>query len=341
MSRKALVTGGAGFIGRWVVERLLRDGWHVVTLDDYSNGRPENLEQLRGSSLDVLRGDIKDNATLADTFARGPFDAVFHLAASINVQHSIDDPVQTFRNDAEGTLRVLEHVRAQYFRQNGLNPEARSFDFERDAPRLVSRTPRVACMSTCMVYDLAGDEPIRETHPFRPASPYAASKIGSDMLALSYHHAYRLPVTVVRPFNTYGPFQKSNSEGGVVAIFLKRDISGEPLLVKGSGEQTRDLLYVEDCADFVVRAALADGCDGHVLNAGTGTDVTINELARLCCSAGNRVEHVPHDHPQAEIARLRADASKAERVLGWRAKVSLAEGLERTREWLRANRWAW
>src|SRR5207302_10290497 len=96
------------------------------------------------------------------------------------------------------------------------------------------------------------------------------------VLALAYFHAYRLPVTVVRPFNTYGPFQKSDSEGGVVSIFLKRDLAGEPLLVKGAGTQTRDLLYVEDCAEFVVTAALAPAAAGEVLNAGTGADVTIN-----------------------------------------------------------------
>jgi len=203
---------------------------------------------------------------------------------------------------------------------------------------LVDRRPRVACMSTCMVYDLAGDAPIPESHPYRPASPYAASKIASDMLALSYFHAYRMPVVVVRPFNTYGPFQKSDSEGGVVSIFLKRDLASQPLRVKGSGEQTRDLLYVEDCADFVTTAALSETAEGEIVNAGTSSDVSINELARMCCSAGNRVEHVPHDHPQAEIMRLRADASKAKRLLNWTARTSLEAGLAKTRQWIDANR---
>lgn len=341
MTKKALVTGGAGFIGRWVVERLLQNEWSVVTLDDYSNGRRENLAPLHGARLETIEGDIKSDAVLDATFGRGPFDVVFHLAASIQVQRSIDDPVPTFRNDAEGTLRVLEAVRAQYFRQNGLDPDTRKFDFDRDVPRLKIRSPRVACMSTCMVYDLAGDAPIAETHPYRPASPYAAAKIGSDMLALSYFHAYRMPVTVVRPFNTYGPFQKSDSEGGVVAIFLKRDLDNQRLLVKGSGTQTRDLLYVEDCADFVIRGAMSEQAEGEIINCGTGRDISINELATLCCSEGNAVEHVAHDHPQAEIARLRADAAKAKRLLGWSPKVSLEEGLQKTREWLRDNRWAW
>src|SRR4029079_2710862 len=158
--------------------------------------------------------------------------------------------------------------------------------------RLSDRRPRLVVMSTCMVYSLAaGDRGISETHAYRPASPYAASKIAADNLALSYFHAYRMPVTVVRPFNTYGPFQKSNSEGGVVSVFLKRDIAGEELRVKGSGDQTRDLLYVEDCADFVVRCAASTEAEGDILNAGTGADVSVNELARRCATRGNRVEH--------------------------------------------------
>ena len=340
---KALVTGGAGFIGRWVVKRLLDAGHDTLTLDDYSNGRTENVREFEAHPhfLGAVRGDIKDPAVLEAAFARGPWDLVFHLAASIHVQRSIDDPEPTFRNDAEGTFRVLEASRAQFFRLNGLDPAAKSFDFERDVPRLVDLRPRMACMSTCMVYDLAGDEPITERHPYRPASPYAASKIASDMLALSYFHSYRMPVVVVRPFNTYGPFQKSNSEGGVVSIFLKRDLAGSPLLVKGAGTQTRDLLYVEDCAEFVTSAVLARDAYGEVLNAGTGADVTINELARMCATSGNRVEHVPHDHPQAEIARLLADASKAKRILGWQPRTPLAEGLARTRQWLADNRWGW
>ena len=340
---RALVTGGAGFIGRWVVKRLLDSGHDVLTLDDYSNGRAENLRafETHPRMLGAVRGDIKDQACIDEVFARGPWDVVFHLAASIHVQKSIDDPEPTFRNDAEGTFRVLEAVRAQYFKANGLDPADRHFDFDRDVPRLKVRRPRVACMSTCMVYDLAGDEPIRETHPNRPASPYAASKIASDMLALSYFHSYKLPVTVVRPFNTYGPFQKSNSEGGVVSIFLKRDLSGEPLLVKGSGEQTRDLLYVEDCAEFVTTAAFSERAEGHVINAGTGADVSILELAGKCASAGNRVERVAHDHPQAEIMRLRADATKASELLGWAPRTSLDEGLARSRAWLDDNRWGW
>jgi UDP-glucose 4-epimerase len=338
---KCLVTGGAGFIGRWVVAELLRRGHEVAALDDLSNGRRENLRELEGRKgfLGLSVGDLKDPGLLAEVFSTS-WDVVAHLGASIHVQRSIDDPETTFRNDTEGTFRVLEACRAQYFAANGLDSRS-GFDFATQVTQLTVRKPRVTVMSTCMVYDIAGGDPISEAHAYRPASPYAAAKIGADMLALSYFHSYRMPVTVARPFNTYGPYQKSNSEGGVVSVFLKRDIEGQPLLVKGTGEQTRDLLYVEDCADFVVRSVLSDKAEGEIINAGTGSDIAVSTLAERCRSKTNRVELVPHDHPQAEIMRLCCNSEKAKRLLDWTPSVSLDEGLRRTREWLDANRWAW
>lgn len=340
---RSLVTGGAGFIGRWVVARLLQSGHRVTVLDDLSNGRRENVREFEGHpSFEGLReGDVADTKCLKELFAGEGFDQVFHLAASIHVQRSIDDPWPTFRNDAEGTFRLLEACREQFFARNGLSTADRSFDYEKQQPTLRDRRPRVTVMSTCMVYDLAADQAIAETHPYRPASPYAAAKIAADALAISYFHSYSMPVTVVRPFNTYGPCQKSNSEGGVVSIFLMRDLAGEPLKVKGSGLQTRDLLYVEDCADFILAASTSREAEGQVINAGTGSEVSILDLAAKCCTGKNTVEKVAHDHPQAEIMRLRCDSSKASRLLGWKPSVSLEEGLRRTRAWLADNRWAW
>lgn len=341
---KALVTGGAGFIGRWVVARLLAAGHEVLALDDLSNGRRENLAEFAGAPayLGLVEGDLKDRGLLGRLFKNIVWDRVYHLGASIHVQRSIDDPEATFRNDVDGTFAVLEACREQYFRLNGLDVNARCFRLDEVGGRLRERRPRLLVMSTCMVYALAsGERGIAEGHALRPASPYAASKIAADNLALSYFHSYRLPVTVVRPFNTYGPFQKSNTEGGVVSVFLKRDLAGEPLLVKGDGTQTRDLLYVEDCADFVSRAAECPEAGGEVINAGTGQDIPVKELARLAASHGNRIVYVPHDHPQAEIPRLLCDPAKARALLGWQPVTPLAEGLRRTRAWLNANRWAW
>lgn len=305
--KTALVTGGGGFIGRWVVKALLDEGCAVTVLEDFSNGSRTNLDEFANEpSLEVVAGSIADPRAVARSFERPP-ELVLHLAAKINVQHSIDDPIGTYEPDVMGTLRVLERSR------------------EVGAPFLF--------MSSCMVYAAAGDEPIGELHPVRPASPYAASKLAGEQLTVSYGLAYGHPVTVVRPFNTYGPFQRADGEGGVVAIFCERALAGAEIRIFGDGTQTRDLLYVQDCAEFVLRAARSDGARGKTLNAGTGRDVTINELAEIIgAPAGTR--HVEHPHPQAEIQRLVCDPHKAERILGWRPETTLELGIAATKEWL-------
>ena len=308
---KVLVTGGAGFIGRWVVKRLLDDGHEVWAMDDLSNGRLANIAEFETDPgwRGFTRGDIKDGTLLATLFEKG-FDLCYHLGASINVQDSIDEPKRTFDNDVVGTFNVLELCR-------------------RDKVKLVF-------MSTCMVYDrAAGPTGIGETHPTKPASPYAGSKIAGENMVLSYWHAYGLPVVVVRPFNTYGPFQKTGGEGGVVAIFIKNSLAGGLLDIYGSGEQTRDLLYVGDCARFVVEAGYSDRVNGEILNAGLGRDVSVNNLAALIEPDPVKVRHVAHIHPQSEIMKLLCDSRKAQALLGWEPQVSLEEGLAMTREWIK------
>ena len=305
---RVLVTGAAGFIGRWVVGELLDAGHEVLAIDNLVTGDERSLDEFAGrpGMRPFERGDIRD-AEACRRWVAG-VDAVAHLAASISVQESIDDPGSTFENDVVGTFNVLEAARAS--------------------------GARVLFMSTCMVYDRADHDGIDEEHPTKPASPYAASKLAGEALTLSYHHAYGLPTTVVRPFNTYGPYQRSVGEGGVVAIFTRRSILGEELRIFGDGTQTRDLLYVEDCARFVVAALTADRAVGRILNAGTGVDVSVNELAALVEPDPARIVHVPHIHPQSEIAVLRCDPRLANELLGWQPTVTLPEGLARVRSWM-------
>lgn len=304
-----LVTGGAGFIGRWVVKKLLAEGHRVAAFDDLSNGRLTNIEEFRGNpDFLFVEGDIKNQDRLKQLFA-ADFDLVYHLAASINVQDSIDDPRTTFNNDVLGTFNVLEECR--------------------------QRNIKMLFMSTCMVYDRSSEaKGISELHPVKPASPYAASKLSGEALTLSYYHAYGMPTVVVRPFNTYGPFQKSSGEGGVVAIFIQRELQGENLNIYGDGTQTRDLLYVEDCADFVIRAGMDSGADGQIFNAGLGRDISINGLARLVCKDESRIQNIPHIHPQSEIQKLLCNYDKARKLLEWKPQVNLEEGLLRTKEWI-------
>jgi len=309
---KILVTGGAGFIGRWVVDRLLKDGHEVLIIDDFSNGSMENIEPFlkKDNFLEITKGDIQDKALLEKLFTEHLFDICFHLAAKINVQDSIDFPQETFDSDVIGTFHLLEQCKENQV--------------------------KMVFMSTCMVYDRAHDaKGISETNDIKPASVYAGSKLAAEFLALSYYHSYGLPVTVLRPFNTYGPYQKTNSEGGVVAIFINQKLAGQPVQIYGDGTQTRDLLYVEDCARFVVEAGYSDKVNGEILNAGLGKDITINDLAKLIMQDEQLIKHVPHIHPQSEIQKLLCNYEKAKSILNWEPKYALEEGIKQTEEWIR------
>ncbi len=311
---RILVTGAAGFIGRWVVGELLGRGHTVLPVDSLVAGDPGNLAEYRDlpGLLPLEVGDIRDAAACRDWAGR--VDAIAHLAASISVQDSIDDPDETFQNDVVGTFNMLEAARAA--------------------------SARFLFASSCMVYDRASTAAgIAEDGPTRPASPYAASKLSGEVLTLSYHHAYGLPTSVVRPFNTYGPFQRSVGEGGVVAIFTRRSLAGESLRIYGDGTQTRDLLYVEDCARFIADALLSDAAVGRILNAGTGVDVSVNALAAAIEPDAGRIEHVEHIHPQSEIppCERRGPAARPAKGASWARQA--AEGIARggparTRGWM-------
>ncbi|MFC0561922.1 dTDP-glucose 4,6-dehydratase [Halalkalibacter alkalisediminis] len=310
---KVLVTGGAGFIGRWVVKQLLSDGHYVWVLDDLSNGRLENIDEFitHKSFMKFVKGDIKDTVELDRLFSNG-FDLCYHLGASINVQDSIDNSKETFDNDTVGTFNVLEQCR--------------------------KHNVKLVFMSTCMVYDRATNSSgIKETDLVKPASPYAGSKIAAENMVLSYYYAYALPTVVIRPFNTYGPFQKTGGEGGVVAIFIKNKLNSKPLQIYGDGTQTRDLLYVEDCARFVVETGYSNKVNGEIVNAGLGRDISINDLAKLIVKDDSRIQHVKHIHPQSEIQKLLCNYEKAKHLLGWEPKVSLEEGIKNTELWIKST----
>jgi UDP-glucose 4-epimerase len=304
-----LVTGGAGFIGRWIVKKLLDLGHTVCVLDDLSNGGIENIEEFKDNQkFKFVQGDIRDKEVLMKVFK--DIDLCIHAAAAINVQESIDNPQRYYDVNVNGTFNILEAARNR------------------------NKNVKVVLIGTCMVYDLTASNAISEEHPQNPKSPYAGSKLAAENLALSYFHAYGLPVVITRPFNTYGPYQKSDMEGGVVSIFIRALLEGEPLNVFGDGTQTRDLLYVEDCAEFIVKASFNDKAVGEVINGGYGQDITINDLAVLISKDPESIKHVMHHHPQSEIPKLLCDYTKANKLLGWEPKISLEEGIEKTEGWI-------
>lgn len=326
-----LVTGGAGFIGRWVVKKLLEDGHTTTALDNLSNGGLENINEfLNNNNFKFIKGDIQDEALLENIFEE-KFDIIYHLAASINVQDSIDDPRTTFYNDTVGTFNILERAKVQMFGKYGRMDGA---GWVLD-PLEDTHPCKVIFMSTCMVYDKADENGIDELHPTKPISPYGGSKIAAENMVLSYYNAYKLPTVVIRPFNTYGPHQKTGGEGGVIAIFIKNAIEGRDINIYGAGEQTRDLLYVKDCARFVVMAGFLEKVNGEIVNAGTSRDITINELADIINKERVNINHVKHIHPQSEIMKLKCNYSKAKNIMAWEPEYSLEQGIEDTEKWIK------
>jgi UDP-glucose 4-epimerase len=308
VNMKILVTGGAGFIGRSIVHKLLSSNYEVTVLDNLSNGSLQNIREFKDNPLfKFIEGDICEPQLVASAFK--DIDLCIHAAAQVNVQESLDFPERAFTTNVQGTYNILEACR------------------KKDA--------KLVLIGTCMVYDLTIAKPIRESDPIKPKSPYAGSKVAAEEMALSYFYGYKLPVAVVRPFNTYGPYQKSNMEGGVVNIFIKRYLDGEDMLVFGDGEQTRDLLFVEDCADFIVKAAFSEKAVGEVLNGGTGHDISMKNLALLICKDSNKIKFVPHHHPQSEVYKLLCDFSKAKKLLDWTPRISLEKGIDLTMNWFK------
>ena len=300
----ALVTGGAGFIGRHLVAELLATGQAVRVMDDLSRARPGSLDEFipNPGFLGLVNDDVATPGVL-ERAATG-MDVIFHLAASVAVGASVQDPAAAIRTNVLGTLAVLEAAR-----NAGL---------------------RVVVASTCHVYAPASD-PLDEEATTGPLSPYAASKLAADVLGASYQQAYGVRLTIVRPFNTYGPWQRDDLEGGVVARFMQAELAGEPLQVYGDGAQTRDFVFVTDCARGIALAASAPAT-GLVLNLATGVETSIARLAYLIARRSD-VAFVPHPHPNAEVPRYVGAALRARAVLGWAPQVDLAEGLRRTRAW--------
>lgn len=303
MSR-VLVTGADGFIGSHLVERLIADGHDVTAMCFYnSNGSRGWLDNV---SVLTEFGDVRDAGFMSDLIGRG-FDIVYHLAALIDVPYSYAAPESYIQTNVGGTLNVLRA--AQW-----------------------AGSPRLVLVSSSEVYGTPETVPIRESHPINPQSPYAASKVAADALAMAYWRSFDVDVRIVRPFNTYGPRQSTR---GVVAAILSQ-IDGESVDL-GSLEPRRDLTYVSDTVDGIVKAA--DLPAGEVVHLGTGRSVSIGELFDLCCKVTGLRPHLHAGDPSltrpaaSEVMHLLSDPSKAKRLMGWEAKVSLEEGIEATWSW--------
>jgi dTDP-glucose 4,6-dehydratase len=317
--KRVLVTGGAGFISSNVIRHLLEaTEYDVVSLDALTYaGNLENLADVMSHErLAFVHGDIRNADLVAEIVAE--VDVIVNAAAESHVEKSILEGASEFvTTNVEGTQVLLDAVRA--------------------AP-----VERFVLISSSEVYGTAESDPMDEEHPLNPRSPYAATKAGADRLAYSYFVTYGLPVVILRPFNNYGPRQHWEK---VVPRFVTSALSDEPLTVHGDGHASRDWLYVEDDAEAIVAAIEADldAVAGEVINVATGVDMSVSGIADLVLDVLGKPASLKSyvDERPGQVDRHIGSTEKAERLLGWRARTSFAEGLERTVAWYRENEAWW
>jgi UDP-glucose 4-epimerase len=307
-----LVTGGAGFIGSHLCERLLGDGHHVVVLDNEATGRRDHVPP----GARYLRGDVSRPEDVERVFAEG-LDAVFHIAGQVSLIRAFTDPASDLCINVLGTLNVLQMC-------------------------IRYRVPRLLFASSMQAYGAVDVVPTPEEVPCRPGSYYGITKYAAER----YVHAtaeradldFEFRVTSFRMYNVYGPRQAlDNPYQGVLAIFLGNLLRGEPLTIFGDGEQSRDFVYVDDVADAWLKALTNPASYGRVFNLGSGRETSINRLADLTLAAlgRSRRDHVIRHAPgrPGELRRVAADVTRARAVLGWEPRTAFADGLAVTVDW--------
>ena len=309
---KVLVTGAGGFIGSHLVEYLVRQEHNVRCFVRYnSRGDYGHLDQLSKQILDhieIIQGDLRDPDAVAK--ATIGVSHVYHLGAIIPIPYSYIHPREVIETNVMGTLNVLTAAR----------------DHE---------NIRVVHTSTSEVYGTAQYTPIDEGHPLQGQSPYAASKIAADKIAESFYLSYELPITTVRPFNTFGPRQSTRA---ILPTLITQVLTQERVLV-GDLTTTRDFNFIENLAEAFVLAGNCDEAIGQVINIGTGHEISINDILQRIVQLIGRDISIEQDPqrfrpPKSEVRQLISDARKAERILAWKPRILLEEGLQRTIEWM-------
>jgi len=302
---KVVVTGGAGFIGSHLVDRLIVEGYEVIVLDNLSTGKIENVKHhLNNQKFNLVRGDVQNSRDVNKAIKDA--DIVFHLAAFVNVPLSIENPMLANNVNTRGTLNLLQAILKKNF-------------------------ARFVYVSTCAVYGEACYLPISEEHPTAPLSPYGVSKLAAEQYCKVFNRTLGLKTVCLRYFNIYGPRQFKGPYSAVITRFIDRLRENEPPIIYGNGEQTRDFLYVEDAVEACMLSLSPENCVGEVINIGTGIKTTINELANLLIKLMKKTHIAPiYAAPRKEdIKHSYADISKAQKMLRYKPKVTLEKGLKR------------
>jgi NAD dependent epimerase/dehydratase len=311
-SKKILVTGADGFIGSHLVERLLSRELAVKAFVLYnsfnSSGWLDTSPCKKAKSLEIFAGDVRDSACIRK--AMQDCDMVLHLAALVSIPYSYRAPHSYVDTNVGGTLHILEAAR-------DLN------------------VSKVIITSTSEVYGTAQRVPIDEEHPLQAQSPYAATKIAADQMALSFYRSYGTPVTILRPFNTFGPRQSLRA---IIPTIITQIASGSEEVYLGAVEPTRDLNYIHDTVEAFVKVGGSDKCLGQVVNAGSGHEISIQDLVSTIAKLMRREVRIRTEEQRlrpasSEVERLLADSTKLHQLTGWQQSYSLEKGLAETIAW--------
>ncbi len=305
-----LVTGGAGFIGSHIVEELLRRGDNVRVLDNFSSGRRENLQGLKGS-LEILEGDLCDREKIAQ--AVQGIEWIFHQAAMVSVAQSMRDPGFCFEVNTVGTVNLLEAARRSGVR-------------------------KIVLASSTAVYGDTDRFPTSESTGLKPLSPYAVSKQVNEVYARLYTDQFGLKVTALRYFNVYGPRQRPDSDyAAAIPIFLHRLIAGQELSIYGDGKQSRDFIFVKDVVAANLLAAESDSDAGEAINVCTGHETRIMDLIEELSEITSSNPEVKYEPPRpGDIYRSVGSPEKARQLLGFQAATPISEGLRQTIHWMKS-----
>ena len=312
MTGNALITGGAGFVGSHLTDRLVDDGWNVLALDDLSKGKVSRLSEARHrGSVEFHQVDIRTKEAIDMSVKFGP-DVIFHLAAQASVSASVKNPMLDAEINVLGTLNMLEAARRC------------------EAERVVFTSTGGA------VYGAKVQLPAKESYPKAPDSPYGISKKIVEDYFRFYRDSYNLDYGIIGPANIYGPRQDPFGEAGVVAIFARACLDRTPPTIFGTGEDTRDYVYVEDVVDAIVRAGEVGG--GLFFNIGTGVETTTNHVFEIVAKHASFGGGATHGPPRpGDIPRSVLDAGLAKEKLGWEPYTSFDDGIRRTVQWFIEN----
>ena len=304
-----LITGGAGFIGSHLADRLLDAGCNVVVLDnfdDFYEGKEANVTQNLGrSGYRLVRGDVLDYDMVSSLSQKADF--IFHLAAKPGIRQSIQDPIRAHHVNVTGTINVLLAAKENKVR-------------------------KIIYASSSSVYGPTDQISMREDNPTRPTSPYAASKLAAENYCVAFSKSYNLPVTCLRYFSVYGPRGRPDQP---VYRFTARILRGSNPAIFGDGSQTRDFTYISDVVEATISAAISERCTGEILNIGFGNEISIKDVAQKIISRLNKpgIEIEYYEGYDGDFPRTLSNSEKARHILGWRPRVSFDEGLDKFLDW--------